>query len=109
MGQDRVGARSQESDAATKDAGDGACCARLEALADGLDVVVRAALVAAKQALLHHVLRAVEKEDEFAVEARLFLPRVAVLLVAGKAVDEEEVLARVLHGFKEEACRREKR
>mmetsp|Transcript_6204 Transcript_6204/g.10769 ORF Transcript_6204/g.10769 Transcript_6204/m.10769 type:complete len:228 (+) Transcript_6204:708-1391(+) len=75
----------------------------LEALADGLCVVVRAPLVATQQASLHDILRAVQEQHEVAIVAHHFLERPPVLVVPGESVDEELLLARGRHGRLQQA------
>jgi hypothetical protein len=80
----------------------------IEAAADGLEVVIGTTLVAAREAMLKGFLLAVEEEDEGAVIAGGALPGVAVLLIAGKPINEEAIgaavrlLAAALHGREEE-------
>lgn len=70
---------------------------RMEALANGLGVVIKSSrtiLCAVNKTRLHHLLRAVQIEEESARHNTL-LEHVALLDVARKTIDEEELALRI--------------
>mmetsp|Transcript_12284 Transcript_12284/g.23305 ORF Transcript_12284/g.23305 Transcript_12284/m.23305 type:complete len:201 (-) Transcript_12284:563-1165(-) len=72
-----------------------------ESLANGFDVIIRASLIAPQKPLLHHRLRAVKEEHEFAVIPHLTLESGSVLSISREAVNQELVVLSSQHRIRE--------